>query len=408
MNSPTTVLPRPTSAQSGFLFARALGRWTTGLAAAALLGAATVPSGASAQAAKPTPAPKTQAQPKRFYDSHAGALAWAETVAARQGWSPQWVREHLARAQFLPSSQRLATPAPAPKSGAKRSTVADWRRYRANLITAERVAAGVRFWAANEAALQRAQDVFGVPASAIVGILGVETHYGRNQGNTRVLDALATLAFDFPAAHPRAAQRSAYFAGELEAFLMSIAQENDPVRAQSLAEQRGSWAGAMGMGQFMPSSLARWALDFDEDGRLDVFGHSGRADDAIGSVAHYLYAHGWQAGQSVWHALEFAAAPDWEKLLAPDIVPSFTPAQLAALGAQPAAPSTLGADVPLAVIALNRGDAPTGYFLGTRNFYVLTRYNQSSYYAAAVHDLGQEIAAARSRTAPQVIELTLP
>lgn len=340
----------------------------------------------------------------RSYEQHSAAQAWAQEVAARQGWTVQWVRQQLARAHFSATSQRLMTPTPASTQTPRTTTVQDWRAYRARLITPDRIAAGVQFWQRNAAALERAEDVFGVSAATIVGILGVETHYGRHMGNVRVLDALATLAFDFPPSHPRAAQRSAYFAQELETFLAMMAEAPDAAAQQAVANLRGSYAGAMGMGQFMPSSRVRWALDFDEDGHIDLFAsREGGATDAIGSVANYLHAHGWVRGLPVAYVAEFAwENTDLSTLLAPDIVPSFSAGIMAAQGVRVRDASGARVDdgvQPLALVELRQGSAPAAYFVGTRNFYALTRYNWSSYYAAAVYDLGQEVAHARSAAA---------
>jgi len=206
-------------------------------------------------------------------------------------------------------------------------------------------------------------------------------------GKLRVIDALATLSFDFPSAHPRATERQQYFRSELEQYLSLIYRSGaDPFDA------RGSYAGAMGLGQFMPSSWARWAVDFDRDGHIDLFDSPA---DAIGSVANYFVAHGWTAGLPTHFPVHLDAARlDLDALLAPDILPTFSVAAMAAKGAMvDGAGAAYGGK--LALIELeNGGDAPT-FVAGTDNFYAVTRYNWSSYYAMAVIELGQAVAAAR-------------
>jgi membrane-bound lytic murein transglycosylase B len=171
------------------------------------------------------------------------------------------------------------------------SAARDWSLYRSRVVEPTHIEAGVRFWERNADTLARAERETGVSASTIVGILGVETMYGKHMGGYRTLDALSTLAFDFPAAHPKASQRAAYFLQELEEFLrLCKTQGLNPL------EVRGSYAGALGMAQFMPSSWRQYAVDFDGDGRIDLFGS--RAD-AIGSVANYLAAFHWKAGMAL-------------------------------------------------------------------------------------------------------------
>ena len=305
------------------------------------------------------------------------AERFAEDLAARRQLDANALRDVLAQARLLPNAQRLMLPsAPA--------RAKDWQAYRARFIQPVRIRAGVRFWDEHRALLERAENRWGVPASVIVGILGVETGFGQNMGSFRVLDALATLAFEFPPSHPRAAARQAYFIGELESFLVMAADKGfDPL------QPLGSYAGAMGMPQFMPSSQQRYAVDFDGDGRIDLYGS---AADAIGSVANYLQAHGWQRGVAPFYPVLLAPdrSADRATLLAPDILPSFTPEQFTGLGA------LIWGDAAnhpgkLALVELENGDSAPQYVAGTENFYAVTRYNQSSYYAMAVLELGREI-----------------
>ncbi len=325
------------------------------------------------KAAKPARAPVRQGTP---YAGHEAAMQFADEVAARHGMDPDWARRMVGQAQKLEVVQRLIQPPPP-------GTRKNWAVYRSRFIDATRIAAGVRFWRDNREALERAEKAYGVPAEHIVGIIGVETIYGQQMGDFRVLDALATLAFDHPTAHPRAAERSAYFRGELEQ-LLAIAHRagGDP------AVPLGSFAGAMGLPQFMPSSWVRWAVDFDGDGRIDL---RRSPADAIGSVASYFKAHGWQTGMPAWYPVQLASSPaDLEALLVPDILPTFSVASFTGKGAQLEG-AALTHTGPLALVELQNGEAPSTYVAGTENFYVITRYNQSSYYAMAVLDLGREV-----------------
>ena len=300
----------------------------------------------------------------------------ADEIAQARGLDVSWVRKILAEARYIPSIAKAVLPPPVgvPKN---------WALYRSRFIEPRRIQAGVAFWRAHRDALARAQAETGVPAEIIVGILGVETLYGQHMGNFRVLDALATLAFDFPANHPRAAARSAFFRDELANYLSLVQRDGlDP------AELRGSYAGAMGLPQFMPSSWMRYAVDFDGDGHIDLFGS---AADAIGSVAHYFQSYGWQTGLPTHYPVHFDPGRlDLPALLAPDIVPSFDLATFEAKGAllDAEARRTPG---KLALIELQNGDEPPSYVAGTDNFYVITRYNWSSYYAMAVIELGTAV-----------------
>jgi membrane-bound lytic murein transglycosylase B len=352
------------------------------LLAAALLAA---PASASTSPAPPPPqrkANKSQPDTGPLYATRPEVLQAAEEMAARNGLDIEWARQAVGQARLLPQVQRLMTPAP-------RGTPKNWTLYRSRFVEPIRIRAGTRFWQAHRASLERAERELGVPAEIIVGIIGVETIYGQQTGNFPVIDALTTLAFDFPAAHPRAAERSAFFKGELE-HLLSLSQRHQ-VAPHSW---RGSYAGAMGLPQFMPSSWARFAIDFDGDGRIDLLRS---ADDVIGSVANYLKAFGWQSGMPATYPVTFAAETvDMDALLAPDILPSFTVASFTAKGAQLQGEAMAHAG-PLALIELQNGDAAPQYVAGTENFYVITRYNWSSYYAMAVLELGQAVRAARER-----------
>jgi len=303
----------------------------------------------------------------------------AVEMAQRAQLDVHWVRHAIGHARLIPAIVRASSP---PAVG----TPKNWTVYRSRFIDNKRIKAGVAFWQANRDTLERAQAQTGVPAHIIVGVVGVETIYGQQVGTYRVIDALCTLAFDFPAAHPRARTRAAFFLGELEEFLKLTQRTNtDPLAL------RGSYAGAMGLPQFMPSSWNKYAVDFDGDKRIDLF-HS--PADVIGSVANYFKVFRWQPGMPTHYPMQFNMQQlDMAGLMAPDIVPTFTPAAFVAKGGvlQGAAREHAGM---LALIELQNGaDAPL-YLAGTENFYAISRYNWSSYYALAVIELGQEVAAA--------------
>jgi membrane-bound lytic murein transglycosylase B len=307
------------------------------------------------------------------YGGREDVLRFADETAARHGLDPAWVREQLAQARFQPSVTRFIMPPPA-------GTAKNWNAYRARFIEPIRLRAGRAFWAANESRLNEAEARYGVPPEIVVGIIGIETLYGRQMGNFRVIDALATLAFDFPSGRR---DRSGFFRDELGEFLrMSHEARSDPLR------MRGSFAGAMGMPQFMPSSVRQYAVDFDGDGRIDL--HQSSAD-VIGSVAHYLARFGWQRGMPTHFPVAVPTdTSDRAALLAPDILPSFLASEFTARGAR--LPPEVGDEAgKLALVELQNGPAAPSYVAGTGNFYAITRYNWSSYYAMAVIELGAAI-----------------
>jgi len=248
-----------------------------------------------------------------------------------------------------------------------------WHDYRARFVTSRRISEGLEFWRRNAAALERAAAEQGVPADIIVAIVGIETHYGRQMGRYRVIDALATLAFDYP-------PRADFFRGELEQFLL-FARDTD----LDVFSVYGSYAGAIGMPQFMPGSYRRFAVDYDGDGRIDL---RGSAADAIGSVANFLAKHGWQPGARIQLPARVSGEAH-RALVDAGIEPSVPLGELKRYGVE--ARTGLPLDTPVALVELESVDAPTEYRLGLRNFYVLTRYNRSALYAAAVCDLAQAL-----------------
>ena len=307
------------------------------------------------------------------YASRDDVMRFATEVAERNGLDPDWARSMLAQARYAPNVAQLIMPPPA-------GTAKDWALYRSRFVEPRRIRAGLVFWRDNEKWLQLAEERYGVPAHIVVGIVGVETIFGQQTGGFRVIDALATLSFDFPAGR---SDRSPFFRDELEQFLLLCQREGaDPLAL------KGSYAGAIGLPQFMPSSILRYGIDFDEDGRVDLHGNSA---DVIGSVAHYLAQFGWERDLPTRFAV---AAPvrtrDRAIMLVPDILPSFTPQEFVEHGAQ-LPDAALALDGKLALVELQNGDAAPSYVAGTSNFYAITRYNWSSYYAMAVIELGEAI-----------------
>jgi membrane-bound lytic murein transglycosylase B len=316
------------------------------------------------------------------YGRREDVVAFARQLDTQQGLDDAGADAliaQLAQARYQPAVARLIMP---PPSG----TAKNWAAYRSRFVEPQHVRAGLRFWDENQRWLDAAETRWGVPPEIVTALVGVESFYGRVLGNFRVLDALATLSFDFPAGR---SDRSAFYRDELGAFLAWCrAEGRDPVSV------KGSYAGAIGLPQFMPGSIRDYAVDFDGDGRIDLE-HAGA--DVVGSVANYFARYGWQRGLPTHYAV--AAPTDTvarATLLAPDIQPSFSAAQMGSLGAvlEDAARDHPG---PLALVELQNGGLAPSYVAGTRNFYVITRYNWSSYYAMAVIDLASEL---RRRHAP--------
>ncbi|MEQ6890138.1 lytic murein transglycosylase B [Halomonas sp. CS7] len=258
-----------------------------------------------------------------------------------------------------------------------------WPEYRAIFLDETRIANGAAFIEAHEAAFARAQADYGVPPEVIAAILGVETRYGEITGRHRVLDSLSTLAFHHPS-------RGRFFRGELAAFLeIAFEQQRAP------GSLTGSYAGAMGYPQFIPTSYRAYAVDFDDDGLRDLWTNP---VDAIGSVANYFAEHGWRPDAPIYHAVEGPATPpegiEFNRAARPPAVPA---AALAAAGLE--IPDALSDEHRLLPVALEGGEDTWRYVLGEQNFYVITRYNHSHLYAMAVTELAEAIAEARGREA---------
>lgn len=261
--------------------------------------------------------------------------------------------------------------------------VRSWSFYRATFLDERRVGDGAAFWREHRASLARAERAYGVPAEVTVAVIGVETFYGRHTGRWRVVDALSTLAFDYPA-------RGRFFRNELESYLLFAREGNFDVFAA-----RGSYAGAMGLPQFMPSSARRYAVDFDRDGKIDLRGSSA---DAIGSVANFLKQHGWRKGGAI--LIPARVSGDAWRALGGGFEPKIPVAKWRETGVEPEKPARGLETQPAVLVELGGGESPSDFRLGFRNYYVITRYNRSAMYAAAVNDLSQALRA-RGPRAPK-------
>ncbi|MFU0966545.1 lytic murein transglycosylase B [Kluyvera ascorbata] len=310
--------------------------------------------------------------PNGDFANNPAAEQFIDKMVSKHGFDRQQLHEILSQAKRLDYVLRLMdkqAPTGLPPTGPNGA----WLRYRKQFITPDNVQNGVAFWNQYQAALQRAQQVYGVPPEIIVGIIGVETRWGRVMGKTRILDALATLSFNYP-------RRAEYFSGELETFLLMARDEkDDPL------DLKGSFAGAMGYGQFMPSSYKQYAVDFNGDGHINLWD----PEDAIGSVANYFKQHGWVSGDAV-AVQAMGQAPGLDN----GFKTKYSVSQLAAAGLTPMQP--LGNHQQASLLRLDVG---TGYqyWYGLPNFYTITRYNHSTHYAMAVWQLGLSVSQARGQ-----------
>lgn len=311
------------------------------------------------------------------YADRADGRAFIDEMVADHGFDGAALRAALAAARFQPqivaAMQRPLLEPP------------KWFEYAPQFLTPARVDAGVSFWNEHAATLERAEREYGVPPEIVVAIVGVETFYGRNTGRHRVLDALCTLAFDYP-------RRATFFRGELKQFLLLTRD-----LGVSPLEPKGSFAGAIGLPQFMPGSYRNFAVDFDNDGRVDLWNS---ADDVIGSVANYLARHDWQWGQPVLLPAVIAADARDVVLRRLDGGLSERRALAAWMGdgvTLTSAASDLAPDpVGLLLLEETPADGGASYWIAAHNFYVITRYNRSRLYAAAVWNLARAVQAAHN------------
>ncbi|HTJ92038.1 MAG TPA: lytic murein transglycosylase B [Pararobbsia sp.] len=316
------------------------------------------------------------------YANNPDVDAFINDMVARYDFDADALHQLFDQVSYSATAVKLVTPAPAPG-------VKNWQVYRSRFVEPIRINAGVKFWRENRDALQRASAQYGVPPETIVGIIGVETIYGKYMGNFRVLDALTTLSFDYPAT-PNQAEREQTFRRNLADLLIWTRDSGiDPTTVQ------GSYAGAIGIPQFMPSSIVQYAVNFDGNKTIDL---RNSPTDAIGSVANYLNKNGWERGRPVeWRIAGDAGSVGIAQAAndgSPD--PKWTLGQLLTAGMllnQPGLDPAAEGQTMLTSVDLPSPAAPTQYVLGLKNFYVLTRYNRSFFYAQAVYDLGEAVKA---------------
>jgi membrane-bound lytic murein transglycosylase B len=305
----------------------------------------------------------------------AAAATEAEIAAQRDAFVKRMVDEHdFERAELvalLEGATIVQSVLDAISRPAER--VVPWHEYRNIFMTEARIAGGVEFWGKHRDAIQRTSTQHGVAAEMIVAIIGVETLFGQRMGNYEVLDSLATLAFAYP-------PRAPFFAGELEQFLLLVREEDVDV-----SKALGSYAGAMGAGQFIPSSYRRYAIDGNGDGKRNLWSDW---DDVLGSVANYLKVHEWRAGAPVAvRATRSASFKGAEPTNALDL-----DSTVGALRTQGYLfPTDLPAATPAAVYSFEAADGGTEYWVGFHNFRVITRYNRSPKYALAAYQLSEAI-----------------
>lgn len=307
---------------------------------------------------------------------HPGSAAFMERAVSEYGLDPGRVTSLLESGAF---QQQIADLMARPAEGKP------WYDYRPIFITEQRLVEGLEFWRANEALIEAAAGKYGVDPQVIVAIIGVETYYGRITGNFRVLDALTTLAFHYPSERTR--DRSPFFTRELLEYMVLGKEEGLP-----LEDVTGSYAGAMGMGQFMPSSYRAYAVDGDGDGRRDLWQST---NDAVSSVANYLHVHGWEPGGPVMRAATLTPAADFSALEQPNYKPHTSVLDFHNQGFRSGA--DLEPEREAAMVELEERDEKR-YFMTFNNFYVITRYNRSPLYATVVYELSEQLREAMGRS----------
>jgi membrane-bound lytic murein transglycosylase B len=302
------------------------------------------------------------------YLARADVRSFIDSMVEEYGIDSSYLERTLGAVRHTPAAVRLIGPPPSSAPSPARS----YSRYRAKFLTPALISEGSRFWSLHAEDLARAEAEFGVPAEVILGILGVETSYGRNTGTFRAIDALATIAFD-------GERRQDYFRQELKELLL-LARESkiDPLVI------KGSYAGAVGLPQFMPSSYRRYAVDYDGDGAIDLLGSPA---DAIGSIASYMKAFGWVAGEAPTAPVRLAPGSETELVSGLDRVHDLLEVQGKGVifsGGEPPAG-------PISIFELPTPGQRSKFVAGFANFEVVTRYNRSTFYASAVLELADAI-----------------
>ncbi len=298
------------------------------------------------------------------YGDHPAAKKFVDKMVDEHGFDRAYVQGLMNNAERKQSIlDAIARPA---------EKVLTWGEYRDIFVTDRSTRQGIEFMQEHSDTLARAEKEFGVPAEIISAVIGVETRYGRNKGGYRVLDALATLGFDYE-------PRSQFFSKQLEEYLLLVKEQ----RFDAL-QVKGSYAGAMGFGQFIPSSYRHYAIDFDGDGVADIVNNP---VDAIGSVANYFRAHGWKPGELVTTTAQVSSKYNLD-VANKKLKPAHTVAELKQHGYQPTA---LVSEEAMATAMRLKGDKGVEFWLGLDNFYVITRYNHSRLYAMAVYHLSETL-----------------
>lgn len=304
-----------------------------------------------------------------FATEHPGTDEFVKRAVSEYGLQEDELRSLLAEAEY---KQSIVDAISRPAEGKP------WHQYRPIFLTDKRVSQGVEFWKDNRELITAASEKFGVAEEIIVSIIGVETSYGRITGGYRTIDALVTLGFYYP--QNLSSDRSPFFSSELMHYFQLATEESLPA-----AEITGSYAGAMGMGQFMPSSYREYAVDFDQDGSRDLWRSTA---DVVGSVANYLHRHGWQEGQPVTSRARASTGAAFDEISSRDFRPTLSVAEWQDKGFRSS--DELSPQTPAAVLKLLEKDRKS-YWLVFKNFYVITRYNRSPRYAMAVYQLSEEI-----------------